>query len=57
MHLAIVKSVRKAAAKAGEYLDEEDRRLLAQAGILAGGVLGTAMTFGLAVRLFFLAMG
>ena len=55
--MTVVKSVRKAAAKAGTYLDEEDRRLFAQVGIVAGGILGTATTLGFAIRLFFLAMG
>lgn len=55
--MAIVKSVKVAAGKAGSVLDNEDRKLLGQVIVLAGGTLATAATVGLAIRVFFLAMG
>lgn len=55
--MAIVKSVRLVATKAGSVLDSEDRKVLGQALVIAGGVLGVAGVSGLAIRIFFVAMG
>lgn len=55
--MAIVKSVRAVATKAGQVLDNEDRRLLGQGIVLSGALLWGAAVLGLMVRVFWLAMG
>ena len=55
--MAIVKSVRKVATKAGSVLDREDRKLLGQGMVASAAVLWIAGTIGLALRVFLFALG
>lgn len=55
--MAIVKSVRKVATKAGKVLDQEDRTLLGQAGVISVALLWGAAVLGLCIRVFSIAMG
>jgi hypothetical protein len=55
--MAVVKSVRLVAAKAGSVLDQEDRKLLGQAGVISVALIWGAAVLGLMVRVFAIAMG
>lgn len=55
--MAIVKSVRVVAAKAGSVLDQDDRKLLGQGVVLSGGALVVVAIAGFAVRVFLMASG
>lgn len=55
--MAIVKSVRAVAAKAGSVLDHEDRRLVGQGVVISMASLWVAGMLGLAIRVFLFALG
>ena len=55
--MAIVKSVRAVAAKAGSVLDHEDRRLVGQGVVVSAAALWVAGMLGLAIRVFLFALG
>lgn len=50
--MAVVKSVRLVAAKAGSVLDKEDRLFLGRIALWAGAILGSATVAGLSVAAF-----
>lgn len=55
--MAIVKSVRLVATKAGSVLDQDDRKLVGQGVVISVASVWVAGMLGLAVRVFLFALG